>query len=145
MPSSKNRYFRCSAIFVLIASILLCIACNASSSNRFYFATSNNGKSTLSSQYLSSSSAIHFDFAGEETLRSATSTYSNFNHSIMRNQRINYQIYLFFIAFLWADAYILFNILRSYGYQVLPKQNFSSIRIAKFIEYSDGKKQFKNF
>lgn len=136
----KSRFFRCTVIFVIIASMLLCITCNASSSNRFYFATSNNGESTLSAQYLSSSVAIHFDFAGEETLRSATSSYSSFNHSIMRSQRSSQQIYLFFIALLWAGAFIYFNTLRSYGYQVLPRQNFSSIRIARFIEHSDGKK-----
>lgn len=140
MQSSKNSFIRCTVIFCIIASLLLCIACNASSSNRFYFATSNNGESTLSAQYLSSSTSFHIDFAGEETLRSATSTYSNFNHSIIRSQRSNYQMFLFFAVLLWAGAFILSNTLRSYGYQVLPKQNFSSIRIARFIEHSDGKK-----
>lgn len=140
MQNMKSELFRCTVIFLIIASLFLCIACNASNSNRFYYATTNNGESTLNAQYLSSSASFHFDYAGEETLRSATSAYSNFNHSILRNQRGNYQIYLFFIAFLWAGAFILSNNLRSCGYQVLPKQNFSSIRIARFIEYSDGKK-----
>ena len=140
MQNTKHRFTRCSVIFFLITSLLLCIACNALSSNRFYFATSNNGQSTLNAQYLSSSSAITIDFAGEETLRSATSSYSNFNHSILRSQRNSQQIYLFIAVFLLANAIFLSNLLRSYSYQFLPQQNFSAIRIARFIEQSDGKK-----
>lgn len=129
-----------TVIFFLIASLLVCIACHAFNSNRFYFATSVNGESTLGAQYLAASSSFHFDFAGEETLRSATASYSNFNQSILRSQKNNYQSYMVLVIFLLNAISILTIILCSYGYQVLPKQNFSSIRIARYIEHSDGKK-----
>lgn len=135
-----DRLFRCAVIFFIIASLLVYITCSVSNSNRFYFATQYNGESTLCAQYLSSSVSLHFDFAGEETLRSATSSYSNFNHSIMRSQKSSYQSNMIITMFLLTAILILFNNLRSYGYQVLPKQNFSSVRIARFIEHSDGKK-----
>lgn len=140
MQNRKTRLVQNIVIFFTITSILVCIACNVSDSNRFYFATSFNGESTLVQQYLASSASFQFDFAGEETIRSATSSYSNFNHSIIRGQKSSYQAYTILIAFLLTGILILLNSLRSYGYQALQEQNFSSVRIARFIEYSDGKK-----
>ena len=140
MQSKRNRLFQSAIIIFIIASLLLCIACNVSDSNRFYFATSVNGESTLGEQYLASFSSFHLDFAGEETLRSINSSYSNFNHSLMRSQRSTYQSYLIFFTFLLTSIFTISNNQRSYGCQILPKQNFSCIRIARFIEHSDGKK-----
>lgn len=140
MQNKKNRHFQSAIIVFIISSLLVCIACNVSNSNRFYFATSVNGESTLGAQYLAASSSFQLDFAGEETLRSATSSYSNYNQSVMRSHRSNYHSNLIFAVFLISTILILTNNLRSYGYQILPKQNFSCIRIARFIEHSDGKK-----
>ena len=140
MQHKKYRLFLSATIFLIIASLLVCIACNVSESNRFYFATSANGESTLGEQYLASSSSFQYDFAGEETLRSATSSYSNFAHSLIRNQGSRHHSYWLFMCFLLNAIFISTNILCSYSYEVVPKQNFSCMRIAKFIEHSDGKK-----
>lgn len=140
MQHKKYRLFQSATIFFIIASLLVCIACNVSESNRFYFATSENGECTLGEQYLASSASFQYDFAGEETIRSATSSYSNFAHSLIRNQGSRHHSYWIFMCFLFSATFILTNFLRSYGYAFVPKQNFSCIRIAKFIEHSDGKK-----
>ena len=140
MQQKKYRLFQSTTIFFIIASLLVCIACNVSESNRFYFATSVNGESTLGEQYLSSSAPMQFDFAGEETIRSTASSYSNFTHSLIRNQGSRHYSYWILVYFLISAIFILTNILRSYSYTLVPKQNFSCIRIAKFIEHSDGKK-----
>lgn len=140
MQAKKSRLFRSATILFIIASLLFCIACNVSESNRFYFATSVNGHSALGEQYLASSASFQYDFANEETLRSTSSSYSNINHSLLRTQRNNYQSH-FILAFLIVTAIlILTNNLRSYGYHLVPKQCFSSVRITGFIEQSDGKK-----
>lgn len=140
MQNKKSRLFQSVTIILVIASLLICIACNVSDSNRFYFATSVNGESTLGAQYLAASSSFQFDFAGEETLRSANSSYSDFNHSILRSHKSNYQSNLIFVFVLMSAILILTNNLRSYGYHICLKQCFSSVRIAGFIEHSDGKK-----
>lgn len=140
MQHKNFRLFQSATILFIIASLLVCIACNVSESNRFYFATSVNGESTLGEQYLAASSSFQFDFAGEETLRSATSSYSNFTHSLMRSQRSNYHSYFILVFLLTYALFVLTNNLRSYGYEIIQKQNFSCIRIARFMEHSDGKK-----
>lgn len=140
MQRKNYRLFQSATILFIIASLLVCISCNISESNRFYFATSVNGESSLGEQYLGVATSFQYDFAGEETLRSATSSYSNFTHSLFRNHGSRFHSYWTLVCFLISAIFILTNILRSYGYQLMPKPNFSCIRIAKFIEQSDGKK-----
>ena len=136
----QNRRLQCVIILFIIASSLICLACNASDSNRFYFATSFNGESSLNAQYLASTNSFHLDFAGEETLHSASSSYSNLSYSIVRSHRNVYSFVFILMACLLNSILILSGTLCSYGYQFLQKQSFSSVRIAKFIEHSDGKK-----
>ncbi len=136
----KRKLFEATLILFLIASLIICIACKMSDSNRFYFATTENNEMSLEAQYLNSSSAFHFDFAREESLRSATQSYSNMNYSTPRNSRSGYQAHLMFLVFLLVSTFVILNHLRSYGYFILQKENFSSICITKFIEQSDGKK-----
>lgn len=124
----------------IIASLLLCIACNLSKSNRFYLATPTSNQIATTEQILDSSASFHVDFAGEETLRSASSSYSNFNHSFMRTQRSSNQTYVMMFTFLLACIFIFTNTLRFYGYKGVLKQNFSSVCIARYMEHSDGKK-----
>lgn len=140
MQTKKSRLFKSATILLIIASLLFCIACNVSENNRFYFATSVNGHSTLGEQYLATSSSFQYDFAGEETIRSTTSSCSNINHSLLRTQRNNNQPHIILAMLLVTAILILTNNLRSYGYHIVPKQCFSSVRIAGFIEHSDGKK-----
>ncbi len=142
MPDNHYLLFRRMVIFTLIASILICIACNVSDSNRFYFVTQSEGVASLSTQYVDASTSFHFDFAGEETLRGVSSSYSNFNHSMVRSLRSSSHSFDMLVVVLMAAILFLLNNLCSYayGYQVLLKKNFSSIRIAGFIEQSDGKK-----
>lgn len=140
MQNTKKDLFKSATILLIIVSLLFCVSCKAFEGNRFYFATSNNGVGTLNLQYLASTSSLQFDFAGEETLRSATSSYSNFNQTLIRSQRITSPIQFIFALIPMAAVLVLTNILRSYGCQIMPRRNFSSIRIARFIEHSDGKK-----
>ena len=140
MQLKNRRLFQSAIAFLIIASFFICIACNISESNSFYFATSVNNETTLGAQYLVSSASFDFDFAGEETLRSASSSYSSITHSLMRSQRNPLHSYMQFLFLLTGVFFILTNNLRSYGYQDLPRQYFSCLRIAKFIEHSDGKK-----
>ena len=140
MQNRKSRTFRSVTIILVITSLLICIACNVFESNRFYFATSVNGESTLGCQYLADSSSFQYDFAGEETLRSATSSQSNLNHSLLRAQRNHNQSQIILALFLVTAILILTNILRSYGFLFCQEKCFSSVRIAGFIEHSDGKK-----
>ena len=140
MQNKKCRLFEVATIVLIIASLLICITCNVSESNRFYFATPVNGECTLGEQYLASSSSFQYDFAGEETIRSTTSANSNLNHSLMRTQQNNSQSQMLFAILLVAAILILTNNLRSYGYLLFQKKSFSSVRIAGFIEHSDGKK-----
>lgn len=140
MQNKKSRTSRSVTIILVITSLLICIACNVFESNRFYFATSVNGESTLGAQYLAGSASFQYDFAGEETLRSTTSSQSTLNHSLLRTQR-NYNQSQIILALLLVTAIlILTNILRSYGVWLCQEKCFSSVRIAGFIEHSDGKK-----
>ena len=140
MQTKKSRLFKSATILLIIASLLFCIACNVSENNRFYFATSVNGHSTLGEQYLAASSSFQYDFAGEETIRSTSSSYSNITNSLLRTHRNNYQSHIILAMLVVAAILILTNNLRSYGYHIISEQCFSSVRIAGFIEHSDGKK-----
>lgn len=140
MTGTKKGLLKPVTIIILIISLLFCIPCKSLEGNRFYFVTSNNGIDTLNLQYVDSDSSIHFDLAGEETLRSITSSYSSFNQTLMRTWLGSNQTLFFLIFVLITGVLILTNTLRSYGCQLYQKQSFSSVRIAKFIEHSDGKK-----
>lgn len=140
MQNNKSRIFRSATIIFIIASLLICIACNVFESNRFYFATSVNGESTLGAQYLAGSSSFQYDFAGEETIRSTSSSQSVLNHSMLRSHRNHNQSQIILAMLFVTAILILTNILRSYGFLLCQEHCFSSVRIAGFIEHSDGKK-----
>ncbi len=97
-------------------------------------------KFVSNSQIMSISSTFELDYAGEETLRSTSSSYSNFNQSLMRSQRNSYASYLYLCSILFVFICFFLSNLRSYGYTVLLKQDLSSIKIARYMEHSDGKK-----
>lgn len=138
--SKPGKLFKSIACILIIASLLICVACNLSKSNRFYLATPTSNQLITTEQFLDSSASFHIDFAGEETLRSASSSYSNFNHSFMRSQRNNNLSYLLLFTLVLAFIFIFTNTLRSYGYRGVLKQNYASVCIARYMEHSDGKK-----
>lgn len=140
MQRKKYRFFKSATILFIIASLLVCIACSVSESNRFYFATTQNGESTFGTQYLASSPSFQYDFAGEETLRNTSTTFSSLTRSIVRIQRNNYLYNIIFTCFLICELFFLKTTLCSYSYADKQKPNFASLRIARFIEQSDGKK-----
>lgn len=137
---TSSKMLKCFIILFTIASILACIACSLLENSRFYFVADTNGSVSLNSQYMASSSVADMNFAGEETIRSANASYSSFLFSTLRTQRISQNFLSFLCAFLLVAILIFTNTLRFYGYKILPTQGYSSIRIAGFIEHSDGKK-----
>lgn len=136
----KRKSFSTPIVFIIIASLLICMACSSYGNAGCYFATRNSDFNASKAQLLGMLSSYTKEVATQETISTSSALHYGISYVPNRTSRTLYRLNVITQLLMPILFSVSVYLLHSYGSHGNSIPDANSICITRYIEHSDGKK-----